>query len=189
MDIKKYFNCITQKIKWQRKYLKSVFLFYKKSVCDNVEVEVEVEVEVLWRSGIKRIVLRKRKEILLMDDHGLSEASLGGFSVGIDIVIGPDLLVAVLLDVWLARTTAPAASYDRTDAHTLSYSILAHIRSHLHHLSHHFVSGHYKHKQTTRSVSIHLFSKTSIGKQFLENKTQSKTLWKFIFIFLYNLKM
>ena len=37
--------------------------------------------------------------LLLIDDHGVGEATLGRFSIGVDIVVTPDSLVTVLLKV------------------------------------------------------------------------------------------
>lgn len=77
--------------------------------------------------------------LLLMDDHSVSEATLGGFAVGVDIVVTPDLLVTVLLKIRATRFAATAASNDHTDSDDISYGELAHIGSHLHHLTYYLV--------------------------------------------------
>jgi len=35
--------------------------------------------------------------LLLIDDHGVGEATLSRFSIGVDIVVTPDSLVTILL--------------------------------------------------------------------------------------------
>jgi hypothetical protein len=77
--------------------------------------------------------------LLLVDDHSTGKAALGGFAITVDVVVGPDFLVAVLLCVPLAWAAVSAASDDGSDSHGVSYSELGNIWSDLHHLTHHFV--------------------------------------------------
>lgn len=76
---------------------------------------------------------------LLVDDHGGGEAALRGAAVGVDVVVGPDPLVAVLLHAGLARPALAAATHDHTDAHHVAGRVLAHLAADLHHLAHHFM--------------------------------------------------
>lgn len=79
---------------------------------------------------------------------------MGRLAVGGDIVVGPELLGAVLFVVGVAGTAAPAASDDVADADGIAYSELAHIRSHLHHFSDHFM--------TVRTLSLLIQSENLI---------------------------
>lgn len=90
------------------------------------------------------MVLRERevdRKLLLVDDHGAGEATLSGFTVSVDIVVGPYLFVAVLFNLRLAR----AASFTTTDETPNSDAIadleFGDFRSHLHDLTYHFVSA------------------------------------------------
>lgn len=77
--------------------------------------------------------------LLLIDDHGVGESTLCGFSIGVDIIVAPDSLVTVLLKFWAAWFAASAASDNHADSDYISYGELAHIWSHFHHLTYHLV--------------------------------------------------
>ena len=79
------------------------------------------------------------EQVLLVDDRGASKASLGGFAISVNVIEGPDFLVAVLLDVCFAWIAVFTASNEKSDSHNVSCSELAHIWSHLHNLTYHFM--------------------------------------------------
>lgn len=81
-------------------------------------------------------------DLLLVDNHGLGEASHGGPPVIVNIVVRPDPFAAVLLDVGVARATAPAAADQAADSHPVPGLELAHLRAHIYHLPHHLVPFH-----------------------------------------------
>jgi len=79
------------------------------------------------------------RDSLLVDDHGGGEPALRGPAVGVDVVVGPDPLVAVLLNVGLAGAALPAAPDDHPDADDVADAVLAHLRPDLHHLADHLM--------------------------------------------------
>lgn len=76
---------------------------------------------------------------LLVDDHGGSEPALRRAAVSVDVIVGPDLLVAVLLDVGLAGAALAAAPDDHPDADHVADAVLGHLGPDLHHLTDHLV--------------------------------------------------
>uniref|UniRef100_A0A0A9BDI2 Cad n=1 Tax=Arundo donax TaxID=35708 RepID=A0A0A9BDI2_ARUDO len=76
---------------------------------------------------------------LLVDDHGGGEPTLRGAAVSVDVVVGPDPLVAVLLDVGLAGAALTAAPDDHPDADDVADAVLGHLGPDLHHLPDHFM--------------------------------------------------
>ena len=71
---------------------------------------------------------------------------MGGAAVGVDVVVGPDLLVAVLLDVGRAGGASAAAADDHPRADYVPGLKPRHFRSSLHHFSYHFVPARDKSK-------------------------------------------
>lgn len=75
-----------------------------------------------------------------MSNHSTSKASLCRFAIGIDIVVGPDLLVAVLLDFCFAGATAATASDYAPDSDHITGLEFGDLRTNLNHFSHNFMS-------------------------------------------------
>ena len=85
------------------------------------------------------VTLNSLRDSLLVDDNGGGEPALRGSAVGVDVVVGPDPLVAVLLDVGLAGTALAAAPDDHPDANDVADAVLAHLGPDLHHLADHLM--------------------------------------------------
>ena len=113
------------------------------------------------------------RDSLLVDDHGGGEPALRGPAVGVDVVVGPDPLVAVLLNVGLAGAALPAAPDDHPDADDVADAVLAHLRPDLHHLADHLMPEKVSAITTKRvfptlSVPINMRSSCAVGESFGE---------------------
>lgn len=75
-----------------------------------------------------------------MDDHGAGEATLSGFAVTVDVVVGPYLFVAVLLNIRLAGAAAVTTSDETPNSDAIADLEFGDFRSHLHYLTYYFVS-------------------------------------------------
>ena len=80
------------------------------------------------------------KYSLLVYDHGGGESAHCRLAIGVHVVVRPNLLVAVLLDVGLARPTLPAAPDDASGTDNVPDAELAYAGSHFHHFPGHFMS-------------------------------------------------
>lgn len=69
-----------------------------------------------------------------MNDHLTGEATLGWLPISINVIVRPDLLAAVLLDVRFARRAVPATPHKQPDPDPVPGSQAGHLRSHLQHL-------------------------------------------------------
>ena len=64
---------------------------------------------------------------------------MGGFAVGVNVIVSPYLLVAVLLRLRLTRAAGVAAAYQKPNSDGVTDFEFANIRSYLHHFTHHFM--------------------------------------------------
>lgn len=97
--------------------------------------------------------------LLLVCNHGGSESSLSGLSINIDIIVRPDLLIAILFDVGFAWPTSPATPHNHTHAYSLSHFEFLHVWTNLCHFSYNFmpvcqVSNNRKKINNRRSIKV-----------------------------------
>lgn len=71
-----------------------------------------------------------------MSNHSTSKASLCRFPIGIDVVVGPDLLAAVLLDLCFAGTATATASDYAPDSDHITGLEFGDLGTNLNHFSH-----------------------------------------------------
>lgn len=69
----------------------------------------------------------KKVGLLLIYHHGTGKSTLGRFTIGVNIVVGPDLLVAVLFNVGFTWATVLAASNDCANSNEFPYLEPGHI--------------------------------------------------------------
>jgi hypothetical protein len=87
----------------------------------------------------KRKCEGNKKNLLLVDNHGRSKPTMSRLPICVNIIIGPNALVAVLLNIRFAWLAAAAATDDDSHADHIACTEAVHFRAHFNHLSHHFM--------------------------------------------------
>jgi hypothetical protein len=92
------------------------------------------------QQGKQKLSIQGNKyNLLLVDNHGGSKAALSRLPICVNIIVRPNALVAVLLNIRFAWLTGAAAT--NNDPHTdhISWLEAVHFGAHFDHLSHHFM--------------------------------------------------
>lgn len=77
--------------------------------------------------------------LLLMDNHGGRESSLGWPSVFVDIIVSEDSVVAVLLHVGITSEAFPTRPNYASNSYDVPDCVFLYFWSQLHHFPHYFM--------------------------------------------------
>lgn len=86
------------------------------------------------------VLIQEFLGLLLINNHRSSKSALGRFAIRVDIIVAPDPIIAVLLNVLVARAAAPATSDEHAYSNSVSHIELGDIGSNLHNFTNHFMS-------------------------------------------------